>query len=90
MNNQRRKVINELFDKVCDVRSQLEEIQMTLSDIRDEEQEAMDCIPENLQGSERYEQAEEAVDNLDNAVYGLDDVISSLNEVLDSMTAATE
>ena len=51
-----------------------------LEALKEEEEDYRDNIPENLQGSERYEQAEEACDNLDSAFDGLEEVISYIEE----------
>ena len=56
MNKARRKNIQ-------DVVNQLEDLKSTLEDLQGEEEEYRDNIPENLQGSERYEKAEEACDH---------------------------
>ena len=74
MNKARRKSIQDVAD-------QLEELKSTLEDIQGEEEEYRDNIPENLQGSKRYEKADEACDTLSGAVDGLEDVITSLGEL---------
>lgn len=76
MNKQRRKTINEIYEKIADLRNLLEEV-------KGEEEEYRDNMPENLQNSERYYVAEEACDNLDSA-------ISSLEEALDYIESAAE
>ena len=58
-------------------------IQEMIETIKDEEQEAFDNLPENLQGSDRGEAMEAAADNLDSAFNGMD-------EVLDYLTYAIE
>ena len=73
MNKDRRKQID-------DVIADLQEIQGTVESIMNNEEEYRDNIPENLQGSERYERAEEACDYLQEAYDGIDDVINSLEE----------
>lgn len=55
----------------------------TLNDVRNEEEEAYDNMPEGLQLSERGDTMQEAIDLLDEAVTSLDDVISNLEEVTD-------
>ena len=45
MNNPRRKALSQL-------KEQIEEIQSVLEELLEEEQEYLDNIPENLQGSE--------------------------------------
>ena len=74
MNKARRKSIQ-------DVANQLEELKSTLTEIQGEEEEYRDNIPENLQGSQQYETADEACDTLSEAVDGLEDIITSLSEL---------
>lgn len=55
-----------------------------IEDIAADEQDYLDNIPENLQGSERYEAGEEAVENLEAAIDWLDDIkTSELEELLE-------
>lgn len=54
MNRERRKNLQSIAD-------QLEELKSSLEDLQSEEEDYRDNIPENLQGSERYERADEAV-----------------------------
>lgn len=71
MNKQRRKAIEDI---VTDIRLKLEELEA----LKDEEEEYKDNIPENLQGTERYERAEECV-------YGLQEVIDDIDRALDNV-----
>ena len=73
MNKQRRARIQEVVDQISVLCQELEEL-------RDEEQEYMDNMPENLQCSEKYEIAEEAVDNLDSTIGSLEEAIDYANE----------
>lgn len=75
MNNTRRKAIRKVIEE-------LEALSSRIDDLRDEEQDYLDNIPENLQASERYSDAETAVDNLDSAVNAVDEAISMLEEAL--------
>lgn len=75
MNKQRRKSLDRLYRMI-------EEIKYELEDIADAEQEAIDCIPENLQGSGRYEQMEEAVDNLCSAAQCLEEAMDYILEAV--------
>jgi hypothetical protein len=45
-----------------------------------EEEEYRDNMPENLQGSERYETADTACDNLQSAIDSLEEAFEYLNE----------
>ena len=72
MNNTRRKEISKIS-------SMLEDVKFRLSVVIDEEQEAFDNMPENLQGSERGCESEEALDSMNDA---LDSIYSAI-EYLD-------
>lgn len=76
MNNTRRKALNK-------IREQIEDIKMAIEELRDEEQEYLDNIPENLHGGEKYEKAI-------NAVYEMDDAINNLDAVLENIENAVE
>ena len=72
MNNQRR-------EKLRKAEQALNAASEYIEDVLDEEQDSLDNIPENLQGSNRYEQMEIAVDKLNEAI----DQIESVKECLD-------
>lgn len=76
MNKVRRKNLQSIIDRLEDIKADLEGITY-------EEEEYRDNIPENLQGSEKYERADEACDSLNDAA-------DTLNEVIDSITTAME
>ena len=61
MNKARRKALDEVISKIEEAKELLENLQA-------EEEEYRDNMPENLQGSERYEAADAAVDNMSSAV----------------------
>lgn len=72
MNNLRRKRIAKLVDMLSNVKEAFESI-------AEDEEEYIDNIPENLQNSSRYEEAEEALYNLNEVVSFLDDAIETLS-----------
>ena len=71
MNKAHRKALDEVISKIEEAKELLENLQA-------EEEENRDNMPENLQGSERYEAADAAVDNMSSAVDALDEAISSI------------
>ena len=73
MNKVRRK-------RVDDVIAKLYELQEELESIFDEESEYRDNIPENMQTSERYENAETNCDNLESAKDSIDEIIDYLEK----------
>ena len=74
MNKQRRKSISEIIRNI-------ESIKLSLENVLSDEQDYFDNMPENLQGSIRGEESEEAIDILEEAVDGLDDIINSLQDI---------
>lgn len=76
MNKIRRKNLQSIID-------QLEELKSSLEGLQAEEEEYRDNIPENMQGSERYEKADEASGNLSGAVDNLEEVISGIKAAIE-------
>lgn len=76
MNKNRRKALEE-------IRTQLSDLYDLLEEVKGEEEEYRDNMPENLQNSERHEIAENACENMDSA-------LSSLEEALDYIESAAE
>lgn len=74
MNKARRKSIKEIASQLDEARGALEELQV-------EEEQSRDSIPENLQGSARYEASDAACEALSDAVSGLDEIIANLDEL---------
>lgn len=75
MNKARRKKIQELKDKLLDLLTEIEEI-------KDEEQEAFDNLPEPLQDGDKGTKMSEAIDNLDSAYSSLEEVAEYLEEAM--------
>ena len=70
--------------KIGDAVLHIQSAERILSSVMDDEQDAMDNMPENLQESERYSTMEDAVDCLDDVISTLDETIESLNEIINS------
>ena len=73
MNKPRRKAIDAINEK-------LESLKEDLENLLAEEEEYRDNMPENLQGSERYETADTACDNLHSAIDSMDEALEYLSE----------
>ena len=76
MNSKRRTALYRNYDILSEISHRLEEI-------KGEEEDALDAIPENLTNSERYQSIDEACDNLESA-------IDALDECIEYIEAATE
>ena len=73
MNKIRRKQLDEIISKIGEVRDELESIM-------NDEEEYRDNMPENLQGSERYEISDNACSEMQAALDSLEEAISSVEE----------
>lgn len=74
MNKERREGINSLIGP-------MEEIVSKLSQFRDEEQEYLDNIPENLQASIRAEESNDAIDTMTHLIGQAEDIKDELEEL---------
>ena len=74
MNRERRKRLQAAFDKIA-------EVQEILSEVRDEEQEAYENLPENFQYGERGEEMQGYIEMIDEADGYLDDAKSVVEQI---------
>ncbi len=77
MNKVRRKALTAITESLENLKGELEEL-------RDEEQEYLDNMPESLQSSEKYYAAENATTTMDEGINNFCDVVDSINEVIES------
>lgn len=75
MNNARRKQLNKWLKGIEVIKNELEAI---CSD----EQDYFDNMPENLQGSQRGCDSEEAIDQMEEAVSSIEEAISIIEEIV--------
>lgn len=71
MNKLRRKQLSDLMEKISALRDEVKSIM-------NEEEEYRDNIPENLQGSERYEKADASCDSLSEALDAMDSAVENI------------
>lgn len=75
MNNKRRKELRraiEIIETALDIVNQ----------VKDEEEDSMCNYPENLQGTETYENMEVAVDTMEEVTSAIEDAVDSLNNAV--------
>lgn len=105
MNKQRRKELYEIerklllvirFDEktadVDDIQERLENVKGDLESVLMDEEDYKDNIPENLQGSIRYDASEDACSNIEMAIDSLEYALSieNLNDIIDSVEEAID
>ena len=77
MNKGRRKSINDIITELYGIRSSIEAL-------RDEEQESLDNLPDNLQYSTRAERMQEAIDSIEYACDAIDEAMDNLEAAQNS------
>lgn len=76
MNKQRRKNLANIIDH-------LDALRITLEELRDEEQDSFDALPEGFQTGERGEAMESAISSMEEALDNIDYAISSIEEAME-------
>lgn len=76
MNKQRRKNIEKLVKSI-------QEFQQVIEELKIEEQDYLDNMPENFQNGEKGENAQSAIDSMDEAISNIDEVIYSLESAME-------
>lgn len=90
MNKPRRKQIQEVIDKLGSLQSEMEALIEEIESIQSDEEDYRDNMPENLQGSERYERADAACDALASARDTLEESKDNIDDVISSLEEASE
>ena len=88
MNAARRKAITEVQSDIQDALGVFEAAKETIENLRDEEQEYLDNMPESFQNGEKGEAAQSAIDALTDAMESLDEIITS--DLDDQLSTAAE
>ena len=89
MNKAQRKQLRLLREQSVQLTSGLEAVKDELEEMRDEEQDKLDNLPESLLGSCREDEFQNGINALDVVVDGLDSALTSLedaNEAFEEMS----
>lgn len=86
MNKARRKELAQIVAKLEELEALHMEIKKELEAVRDDEQEALDNLPESLQESERGEQMQEYIDAMESALDDLEQLdIKEIRDLLNDI-----
>jgi flagellar biosynthesis chaperone FliJ len=77
MNKERRKNLQSVMALIEDAKEQLELL-------AEEEEEYIENMPENLQGSGRCERAEEALEYMQEAINYIEDAVDNINSAIEA------
>lgn len=72
MNKERRSTIKELQERMQKLIEEACSLREAIDEVRDEEQEYFDNMPESLQNGDKGQKAQQAIDAMDEAVGYLD------------------
>ena len=91
MNNERRKKIVGIIDRLNKVKEEINDLRSEVSDLQDEEQDAYDNLPESMQDGDRGTAIQDAINELESA-YGaiMDDSMIDLDEAISQLESAKE
>lgn len=97
MNNLRRKELKHLADKMSEMndiqdKSNLQKYYSRLENIKNDEEEYFNNMPENLQGGQRGMDSESAIERMEEAISLIEDALAEDNddELLDLIAEAVE
>lgn len=76
MNKDRRNRLSGVIDTISDAMADLEEI-------KDEEQDALDALPESLQYSSKGETMQEYIDEMESVLDDMGNLQDSIQEIID-------
>lgn len=88
MNDRRRRQLETVIDKIDTLKWEMKEVTKGLEEIKNEEEEYIETMPENLRVGERYERATDALISLEDALDALEMI--DFAEVVDYITEAIE
>ena len=86
MNKQRRKEIDQAISSLMAI--DLVGIQDAIQMIVDDEQQALDELPENLQESDQANTMQEAIDSLEGACEAVNNIETEVTECFDNLEQA--
>lgn len=90
MNAPRRKNLSKIIAAIEELKSQLDDQNTELEDLNDDEQTAFSNLPENLEGSERYERAEAAAMAMEEAMEALSEALDQLDSCIEAIQEAID
>lgn len=88
MNKDRRKAIAELIEVIEKIDADY--IQTRIEELRDEEQEYFDNMPESFQMGDKGQAAEAAVSYLDEAMSAVEQIVSQIDAITEALNNACE
>lgn len=91
MNNERRKKIVGIIDRLNKVKEEINDLRSEVSSLQDEEQDAYDNLPESMQDGDRGTAIQDAINELESAYEAImEDSMIDLDEAISQLESAKE
>lgn len=88
MNEPRRKNLRKVIKSLQEMKEEtICPLHDLLEDTASEEEETRDSCPENLQGSDRYCDSEEASEYMEEALAAMNDMMDAIENVIEALEA---
>ena len=85
MNKERRKQLAEAVSVLNDAQQKLDYAKEIIDGVHDEEEDAMDALPDGIRDGERGEAMQENIDDLENVSSELETLSDSVQEQIDAV-----
>ncbi len=84
MNKNRRQAIAKARDTILTIKEQIDSLKVEFEQLQEEEQAYRDCMPENMENSERAQESDAALDEFNN----VDDFCNEIMDLCDSVSGS--
>ena len=90
MNKQRRNAIKKIISKLEEIKLSILDQYEEVVNIKNEEEDAFDCMPESLQDGDRGCAMQEAIDMLDDISGNIEDIALDLENEMDNLQSVID
>lgn len=88
MNKERRKAIADISEQISTLQGSLFDLREQIDNLRDEEQECLDNMPDSFKDGDKGSTAQEAIDALEAAMEACDTADGALDDVVNNLSNA--
>lgn len=85
MNKERRKALEKAIDVLTAAQEKLDYAKEIIDGVKDEEEEALDALPDGIRDGERGEAMQDNIDSLDEVASEIEIASDSVSEQIDVM-----
>ena len=90
MNNERRKELTKIVDRIDALKSELETLRDDIDSLQGEERDGFENLPESFQQGYKGQAMEAAADAMQEAYDAIDAAASSADEAIEAINRASE